>query len=108
VVKSKSSGSKVKLEQSVDSLSRNVRELTFKLEQFCGMLGVVSGKVEAVQNFVGRVTFPAEAINALTGELRVFRHLLDKAGEFKHMDREVPASRGEGGLPASKGVGAGG
>jgi hypothetical protein len=90
----KSKNPRVKLEQAVENLSGNVDKLTAKLEEFCGMVGMVSKKVEAIQNFVGRVVFPAEAINALTGELRAFRHLLDKTGEFKHLDREVPSSAG--------------
>lgn len=62
-----------------------------KLEGSVNRLSVEVGRlrdvVEKLVNMMGRVVFPEEAMNELTGELRVLRHLLDKRGEFRHVDR---------------------
>lgn len=50
-------------------------------------VGRLRDQVQGFQNIIGRVVFPAEAMQALTAELRALRYLLDKEGRFAVMDK---------------------
>ena len=76
-----------KLSQNIERLTSGLDTFSSKVEQLNGVLSMVQRKVQGVEEFLGRVIFPSEELHALTGELRAFRSLWDKEGQFKFMDK---------------------
>lgn len=74
-----------KLEDAVSALS--------------GEVGRLARVVDNLTSLVGRIVFPVEAMNELVGELRALRHLLDKDGEFRQMDRNRARAMADGKKP---------
>lgn len=98
----KKSGAKLEkpdLGIQMEHLSKNLEVFTSKVEQFCGVVDMVNRRVKGVEDFLGRVTFPAQALSDLTGELRALRHLWDKEGKYAFMDRPQTEKVGDASKP---------
>lgn len=67
-------------------------KLNEAIERLTGTVGMLRNEVEKLTNIMGRVVFPAEAMDELIGELRAFRYLLDQRGDYSFLDR-VKAKR---------------
>ena len=78
-----------KLEEVVAALTQAIDKpggLTSKIEQLCGLIASLQGKTQKIEDFLGRVVFPADAMGELTAELRAVRYLLDENHKFRNMD----------------------
>jgi methyl-accepting chemotaxis protein len=60
-----------------------------KLEQVAALMDLMVKRTEDIKNFLGRVVAPTEAMNAMTGELRALRRLLDTRGEYIFLDKAI-------------------
>lgn len=96
----------IKLTQAVERLIAVIDDptkLIHKIEQQNGMLDIVAKKHSEILGFLGRVHFPADAIEALTGELRAVRILLDKDREYSFLDKKTPKTEESVGAPGGSG-----
>jgi len=86
--------------QLVNAIGR-ARELwDRRMSELVAALVRISDQQKTLTNLMGRVVFPAEAMDDLTGELRAVRILLDKDGQFRGMDktrakRDLKKARGQ-------------
>jgi hypothetical protein len=84
---------------ALDTMSHRLHELELsidrpggmiqKLEQVAALMDLMVKRTEDIKNFLGRVVAPTEALNAMTGELRALRRLLDTRGEYLFLDKAI-------------------